>query len=230
MTPPRRRRGAGATARLRDGEPILFPEELALLGDLRGKRGLHLQCNDGWTWLALAREGARACARAAEVVGVDIFDVAVETAAARRRSERAAGPLRARRRARLDGPTRPPPPASASTAFSPPTARSAGSPTWLPGCAARPPCWRRADGWLVAEFHPVFFVFEPGWVIERSYFGPREGWRWEEGVQGLRRLPGGGSGGRRGGARGGQPERLRRVPADRRRHRGQRRARRRHAV
>jgi len=58
---------------LREGGDKLFPEELELLGDLRGKRVAHLQCNAGQDTLCLARRGAA-------VVGVDISDEAVEFA------------------------------------------------------------------------------------------------------------------------------------------------------
>ena len=51
----------------------LFPEELELLGEIRGKRILHLQCNCGQDSLSLAKRGA-------EVVGVDICDQAIDFA------------------------------------------------------------------------------------------------------------------------------------------------------
>ena len=54
----------------KNGGDVVFPEEIALLGDLRGKRVVHLQCNSGQDTLCLARRGA-------EVVGVDFSDVAV---------------------------------------------------------------------------------------------------------------------------------------------------------
>ncbi|GMU62051.1 MAG: SAM-dependent methyltransferase [Myxococcaceae bacterium] len=53
----------------------LFPEELGLLGPLRGKTLLHLQCNSGQDTLSLARRGAR-------VTGVDISDEAITFAQA----------------------------------------------------------------------------------------------------------------------------------------------------
>lgn len=56
---------------LRDGGSTLFPEELELLGDLRGKRLVHLQCNSGQDTLSLAARGAIA-------TGVDISDEAIE--------------------------------------------------------------------------------------------------------------------------------------------------------
>jgi SAM-dependent methyltransferase len=58
---------------LRDGGSTLFPEEMGLLGDLRGKTLLHLQCNSGGDSISLAGLGAR-------VTGVDISDEAVLSA------------------------------------------------------------------------------------------------------------------------------------------------------
>jgi SAM-dependent methyltransferase len=58
---------------LRNGGSTLHPEELELLGDLRGKRLVHLQCNSGQDSLSLA-------ARGADVTGVDISDEAVSFA------------------------------------------------------------------------------------------------------------------------------------------------------
>lgn len=55
---------------LRDGHELLFDEELALLGDLRGKSIVHLQCNAGQDSLCLARRGAK-------VLGVDLSDEAI---------------------------------------------------------------------------------------------------------------------------------------------------------
>jgi SAM-dependent methyltransferase len=52
------------------GGSTLFPEELALLGDVRGLRIAHLQCNAGQDTLSLA-------ARGAVVTGVDISDEAI---------------------------------------------------------------------------------------------------------------------------------------------------------
>lgn len=58
---------------LRGGGDVLFPEELDLLGDLRGRDLVHLQCNAGQDSLCLARRGAR-------VVGVDFSEEAVSFA------------------------------------------------------------------------------------------------------------------------------------------------------
>lgn len=68
---------------LRAGGSTLFPEELALLGPLAGRRLLHLLCNVGHDSLSLA-------ARGADVTGVDISDEAIEHA--RRLSAECAAP------------------------------------------------------------------------------------------------------------------------------------------
>jgi len=52
------------------GGSTLFPEECELLGNLEGKRLLHLLCNSGQDTLSLASLGA-------EVTGVDISDEAI---------------------------------------------------------------------------------------------------------------------------------------------------------
>lgn len=57
-------------ARFRAGFDPLFPEELALLGELEGKSLVHLQCNAGQDTLALARRGALC-------TGVDLSDEAI---------------------------------------------------------------------------------------------------------------------------------------------------------
>lgn len=62
-------------ATLRAGTELLFPEELALLGDLAGKRVAHLQCNAGQDTLCLARRGA-------VVTGIDLSDEAIAFARA----------------------------------------------------------------------------------------------------------------------------------------------------
>lgn len=61
---------ADQAAFLRGGGNTLFPEELALLGDIAGRSLLHLQCNAGQDTLSLAQLGAT-------VTGVDISDEAI---------------------------------------------------------------------------------------------------------------------------------------------------------
>jgi len=58
---------------LRERGHTLFPEELELLGNLHGKRLVHLQCNAGQDTLSLAKFGA-------VVTGVDISDTAIDFA------------------------------------------------------------------------------------------------------------------------------------------------------
>jgi SAM-dependent methyltransferase len=55
---------------LRGGGITLFPEESTLLGDLRDKTLVHLQCNTGGDTLSLALLGAT-------IIGVDISDEAI---------------------------------------------------------------------------------------------------------------------------------------------------------
>jgi SAM-dependent methyltransferase len=55
----------------KDGGSTLFPEERLLVGNIKGKDLLHLQCNCGQDSLSLARLGAN-------VTGVDICDEAIQ--------------------------------------------------------------------------------------------------------------------------------------------------------
>ena len=55
------------------GKSSLNPIELNLLGDIAGKRILHLQCHFGQDTISLSRLGA-------EVTGVDFSDKAIESA------------------------------------------------------------------------------------------------------------------------------------------------------
>jgi len=55
------------------GKTSLKDIEIEELGDIRGKRILHLQCHFGLDTLSLARQGA-------EVVGVDISDTSIQKA------------------------------------------------------------------------------------------------------------------------------------------------------
>ena len=58
---------------LREGGSTLRPEELALLGEVAGRRVVHLLCNSGQDTLSIARLGA-------EVTGIDISDEAIDFA------------------------------------------------------------------------------------------------------------------------------------------------------
>lgn len=63
----------GLAAFLRAGGLAVFPEELELLGELRGQGLLHLLCNSGHESLSLAALGAA-------VTGVDLSDAAIAAA------------------------------------------------------------------------------------------------------------------------------------------------------
>lgn len=73
VTPAHNSHKRDQAAWLARGGSTLFPEEIALLGDVSGRDLLHLQCNCGQDSLSLARRGAR-------VTGVDIADAAIEAA------------------------------------------------------------------------------------------------------------------------------------------------------
>jgi SAM-dependent methyltransferase len=62
-----------STAAFRKGEIILDPDIRARVGDVKGKRLLHLQCHFGLDTLSLARMGA-------EVTGLDFSDDAIKQA------------------------------------------------------------------------------------------------------------------------------------------------------
>lgn len=55
----------------KDGHNNLYPEDVAILGDVTGKSLVHLQCNDGQDTLSIAKH------LDADVLGVDISDEAV---------------------------------------------------------------------------------------------------------------------------------------------------------
>lgn len=78
VTPAHNSHKADQAAFLRGGGSTLFPEEVELLGDVAGKRVVHLLCNCGQDSLSLVGRGAT-------VTGVDISDDAI--AFARRLSD-----------------------------------------------------------------------------------------------------------------------------------------------
>src|SRR5215470_14216283 len=65
--------GGELLARFRAGEDVLHTVEAAELGDISGKRVLHLQCHVGRDTLSLARRGAI-------VTGLDFSSAAIATA------------------------------------------------------------------------------------------------------------------------------------------------------
>ena len=61
-------------ALMKNGHNNIYAEDMALLGDIKGKSLVHLQCNNGLDTLSIANH------LGADVTGVDISDYAVEVA------------------------------------------------------------------------------------------------------------------------------------------------------
>jgi SAM-dependent methyltransferase len=158
---------------LRDGGSTLFPEEIELLGDVRGRALVHLQCNAGQDTLCLARMGA-------DATGVDISDDAI--AFARGLSEAAGIPARfhradvydwmaeaARAQERYD------------VAFC-----SYGALCWLSDLEA----WARGVAsvlrpggrFVCVEFHPFLMTFDADWSLRFDYGSGCTPVRCEDGV------------------------------------------------
>ena len=157
----------------REGGDKLYPEERRLLGDLRGRRVVHLQCNAGQDTLSLAQLGAH-------VTGVDISDEAI--AFARQLSADSGIPATFVRADVYDWLAET---AAASgrwdIAFS-----SYGALPWLSDLRT----WAKGihdilvpgGRFVLVEFHPVLYMFETDWSLRYDYFhrGPR---KWDDGVQ-----------------------------------------------
>ncbi|HET9450288.1 MAG TPA: methyltransferase domain-containing protein [Aggregicoccus sp.] len=135
---------------LREGGSTLFPEELALLGPVKGKRLLHLQCNAGQDTLSLAALGA-------QVTGVDISDEAISFARALSRDSGLPGHFE---RADVFDWLEAAAPDSFELAFC-----SYGAIPWLSdlGPWARGLARVLAPGgrFVTMEFHPFMWCFEP---------------------------------------------------------------------
>lgn len=149
---------------IRAGGSPLFPEEVALLGDLHGQAVLHLQCNAGQDSLGIARLGAR-------VTGVDISDEAITFAQAlSEASGVAAGFVRSDVYDYFDALLAPGGQGgSFDTVFS-----SYGTICWLSdlerwarGIAA---ALRPGGRFVFVEFHPAALVFDPQWRPRYDYF------------------------------------------------------------
>jgi SAM-dependent methyltransferase len=158
---------------LHEGGTTLFPEELELLGEIAGRRLVHLQCNAGQDSLCLARLGAT-------VTGVDISDAAI--AFARQLSTDTGIPATFVRADVYDwlaeAAGRP---ERYDLAFS-----SYGAIPWLSDIRA----WARGiaailkpGGRLVlVEFHPFAMVFEWDWSHKVPYFTEGAPLSFEHGV------------------------------------------------
>ena len=158
---------------LRGGGSTLFPEERALLGDLRDRTLVHLQCNSGGDSLSLASLGAA-------VTGVDVSDEAIRSA--RRLSAEAGIPADFVRADVYDWLA-----ATARTdrrfdvVFS-----SYGVVCWLSDLGA----WARGVAsvlrpggrFVLVDFHPAAEVFDEDWRVAYDYPSGGEHRLLEEGV------------------------------------------------
>lgn len=144
----------------RAGGNTLFREEQVLLGDIRGRSLLHLQCNSGQDSLSIANH------LGALVTGVDISDEAIRFA--RKLSAESGIPARFIRadvydffesnQERFD------------CAFS-----SYGVLCWLSDLEA----WARGiagcltpgGGFVLIDFHPALAMFDEGWQLRHAYMG-----------------------------------------------------------
>jgi SAM-dependent methyltransferase len=143
----------------RNGGSTLFPEEVALLGDVRGLKALHLQCNAGQDTLSIARLGA-------DITGVDISDVAIDFAT--QLAADAGIPAHFERADVFDYLAQ----AAASSldlVFS-----SYGTLCWLSDLNA----WAQGIArvlkpggrFVFIEFHPYAMVFDQDWTMRYDYF------------------------------------------------------------
>ena len=154
----------------REGGSTLFPEELELLGEVRGQRVVHLQCNAGQDSLSIAQLGA-------VVTGVDISDEAVDFAAGLSRDSGIAADFV---RADVYDWFRDAEPERWDVVFS-----SYGAKSWLSDLGA----WGRGVArvlrpggrFVTVEFHPLLAAVSREWSLTYPYFGgvPK---RWEEGI------------------------------------------------
>jgi SAM-dependent methyltransferase len=158
---------------LRDSGSTLFPEEQRMLGDVRGKKLLHLQCNSGGDSLSLARLGA-------DVIGVDISDASISTA--RTLSQEAGIPASFERADIYDWLDEA---ALAGHSFDAIFA-SYGVVCWLPDLEV----WARGISavlepggcFVLVDFHPATDMFDENFRLVRDYPSGGEKLALEEGV------------------------------------------------
>jgi SAM-dependent methyltransferase len=158
---------------LRAGGSTLFPEEIALLGDLVGLTLVHLQCNAGQDTLSLAQRGA-------VVTGVDISDTAIAFARQLAQDSGIPGTFvqwdvydwfaqAVRQGEHFD------------VAFC-----SYGALCWLTDITL----WAQGIAdilvpggrFVTVEFHPFAMVFDWHWKPAYPYFGEGQAMTWDEGV------------------------------------------------
>lgn len=164
---------ADQAAFFRAGGSTLYPDEVELLGDVRGKALVHLQCNAGQDTLSIARLGA-------VVTGVDISDTAIAFAQKLSADSGIAGTFvrsdvydwfegAAQQGEQYD------------VVFS-----SYGAIIWLSdivlwgnGIAS---VLKPGGKMVLLDFHPYAMIFGWDWKVEQSYFKGAEGLHFANGV------------------------------------------------
>jgi SAM-dependent methyltransferase len=145
---------------LREGGSTLFAEELALLGEVKGVRLLHLQCNSGQDTLSLAALGA-------QVTGVDISDEAIAFARSLSAESGLAGAFE---RADVFDWLEAAPPASFERVFC-----SYGAIVWLSDLEPWAKGIRRVlvpgGRFVVVDFHPFLWCFDEQLRLAYPYAG-----------------------------------------------------------
>ena len=145
---------------LREGGNTLYPEETELLGDVRGKTLVHLQCNSGQDTLSIASH------LGAEVTGVDISDEAIHFAQRLAQDSGIGGTfVRSDVYDWLDANTQ-----QYDRVFA-----SYGAIIWLSDLKA----WgagvaqalKPGGSFVLVEFHPVYGLFEDDWALTYDYMG-----------------------------------------------------------
>jgi SAM-dependent methyltransferase len=158
---------------LRERGHTLFPEEMDLLGDLKGKKLIHLQCNAGQDTLSLAKFGA-------VVTGVDISDTAIDFAT--QLSQDSGIPATFIRMDVFDWLDQ----AVAAGDRYDIVFSSYGAICWLsdlPRWADRIGKILTPGGKLVlVEFHPFASIFEEDWSIRYDYFTSGKAMNWADGI------------------------------------------------
>jgi SAM-dependent methyltransferase len=157
----------------RAGGSTLRQEELDLLGDLKGLRGVHLQCNSGQDTLSLARLGA-------SMTGVDISDEAIAFAATL--SQDSGIPASFVRSDVYDWLEQA---AAAGEQFDL-VFSSYGAICWLSNLDA----WARGFAallrpggrYVTVDFHPIAMIYDEDWRPKYNYFMDGEHWTWEDGI------------------------------------------------